>query len=96
MQHGFARSCVSLGYFEDRFVRYFVPAPTRRAPLINRGLLPIEVGPGTQHRECPALQDPYCIRPPRALYVRLLVSQSFIRAVTMVGSGVHSRVLLAR
>lgn len=30
-------SAVSLGYFKDDFVRFFVPRPSRRAPLINRG-----------------------------------------------------------
>ncbi|KAK9815129.1 hypothetical protein WJX73_008299 [Symbiochloris irregularis] len=30
-------SCVQRGYFQDRFLQYFVRKATRRAPLINRG-----------------------------------------------------------
>ncbi|BBN19012.1 tRNA wybutosine-synthesizing protein 4 [Marchantia polymorpha subsp. ruderalis] len=30
-------SCVNKGYFEDKFVKYFVRRPVRRSPIINRG-----------------------------------------------------------
>eukprot|EP01090_Pellita_catalonica_P012170 TRINITY_DN2587_c0_g1_i1.p2 TRINITY_DN2587_c0_g1~~TRINITY_DN2587_c0_g1_i1.p2 ORF type:complete len:339 (+),score=49.48 TRINITY_DN2587_c0_g1_i1:37-1017(+) len=30
-------SAVRLGYFADKFLKYFVPQPVRRMPLINRG-----------------------------------------------------------
>ena len=30
-------SCVMAGYFEDEFLKYFVPNPVRRNPIINKG-----------------------------------------------------------
>lgn len=32
-------SAVNLAYLDDPFVKYFVKRPSRRPPLINRGML---------------------------------------------------------
>jgi len=46
------RSAVQLGYMEDHFLHHFVKTPTRRPPIINRGIAAWQlacVSPNTSH-----------------------------------------------
>jgi hypothetical protein len=47
------RSCSRAGYFDDAFVQYFVRKPSRRSPLINRG-----VAWGLSHAHCRVHKHP--------------------------------------